>query len=134
MTDAAKAIEKICKKYSACQTSETDVCTWVRDRVYEKIRVFKPSSAHESIRFKSALLEFIEEKALFCIYLQTDDGTTLDITFPLAMYIRREYGVELTDCFEKSVNLGFSEAIDLAQMITDDICVWVDQASDVITA
>jgi hypothetical protein len=133
MTDAAKAIKNLCEKYNGRPTSETDVCTWVRDRVYEKIRVFKPSSQHESIWFRGALLEFIEEKALFCIYLQTDEGNTLDITFPLAMYVRREYGVEITNCFDKNIILGFTEAMDLAELITDDICVWVGQASDAVT-
>lgn len=134
MNRAAETIAAIYNKYNADSNTEVDVCTWVRNRIYEKLVNAKPGSDQTSIKFKGALLEFIEQKALFCIYFNTDEGQTLDITFPLAMYIRREYGVELTNSFSNNINLGFTEAMELAEQVTDDICVWVCRAGETVTA
>ncbi len=130
MSDAAEVISTICEKYSAQTVKDTDVCAWVRDRIYEKITAKKPSLGHESIAYQNALIEFVEQKALFCIYMTTPEGDILDVTLPLAMYICREYGIELTESFSNNLNLGFGDTMDLANQVTDDICIWVGQAAE----
>ncbi len=134
MSDAAEVINTICEKYSAQTVKESDVCAWVRDRIYEKITAKKPSIGHESITYQNALIEFIEQKALFCIYMTTPEGHILDVTLPLTMYICREYGIDFTDSFTDNLNLGFGDTMDLAGQVTDDICVWVGQAAESLLA
>jgi hypothetical protein len=133
MSNAASVLKAICEKYRAQHTKESDLCAWVRDRIYEKVLANRPSKGHESITFRNALVEFIEQKALFCIYMTTPEGRILDITLPLATYIQREYGIGLTDSFSSNLNLGFGDTMDLAEQVTDDICVWVGHAAEAST-
>jgi len=133
MSDPANAIKDICARYVNKQTSDTELCAWVRDRIYEKVTGNKNSSHHKSIKFRGSLIEFIEDNALFCVYLPSEEGEVLDVTFPLTMYVHREYGVQISSSFLKTINLSYLDAMDLAAQITDEICVWVGLAEDAIS-
>lgn len=132
MSNPADAIKAVCARYVKKQTSDTELCAWVRDRIYEKITGYKNNSTHKSIKFRGALIEFIEDNALFCAYLPSEEGEVLDVTFPLTMYIQREYGVQISNAFLKTINLSYLDAMDLAAQITDEICVWVGLAEDTV--
>lgn len=132
MNDAAQAIRALCEKYDAKPLVDTEVCLWIRDRIYETLTNTPITFRQSAIKFKGAFIEFLTDNAIFCVYLRGTDGKILDVGFPLSIYLRREYGLTAGEVHAGEITFGYSEAMDLAEQITDEICVWVGLVEDIV--
>lgn len=125
MKEIACIIRSVCEEYKPNGMTDIELCSWVRDRIFECLAGHSTSTLTRSVRYQEAYVDFIDSKKMFCLYKSAHDGECIDICLPLATYVTEEFGVPLTDDFFFAVDLSYIDVIHMAETITDDMCVWV---------
>jgi hypothetical protein len=83
------------------------------------------NTLNRSVRYQEAYIDFIDVKKMFCIYKNSADGECVDVCMPLATYVMEEFGVPITDDLLMSIDISYVDVMQMAERITDDICIWV---------
>lgn len=125
MKEIACIIKSVYDEYKPNGMTDIELCSWVRDRVFETLSSHPTSTLNRSVRYQEAYIDFIDIKKMFCIYKNVGDGECIDVCMPLASYVTEEFGVPLSDDFLFSVDISYIDVMQMAEKITDDICVWV---------
>lgn len=125
MKEIACIIKSVYDEYKPNGMTDIELCSWVRDRVFESLSTQPTSTLNRSVRYQEAYIDFIDAKKMFCIYKNVGDGECIDVCMPLATYVTEEFGVPLSDDFLFSVDISYIDVMQMAEKITDDICVWV---------
>ncbi len=125
MKEIACLIRSVYNEYKSNGMTDIELCSWVRDRLFECMSANKTSSLHQSVRYQEAHIDFIDSKKMFCIYKNGADGECVDVCMPLATYVMEEFGVPITDDFLLSIDISYIDVIQMAERITDDICAWI---------
>lgn len=125
MKEIACIIRSVYEEYKPNGMTDIELCSWVRDRLFECLSGHPTSALTKSVRYQEAYIDFVDVKKMFCIYKSVSDGDCVDVCMPLVTYVTEEFGVPLTDDFLLSVDVSYIDVIQMAERITDDICVWI---------
>ena len=87
MKEIACIIRSVYNEYKSNGMTDIELCSWVRDRLFECMSANKTSSLHQSVRYQEAHIDFIDSKKMFCIYKNGSDGECVDVCMPLATYV-----------------------------------------------
>lgn len=131
MKEIAHIIRSVCEEYKPNGMSDIELCAWVRDRMFECISNHSTGEGTKSVRYQEAHIDFIGNRKMFCVYKTAEDGTCVDVCIPLTVYIKREFGIPLNEDFIWNVDLSYIDLIQMAEAITDEICVWVPRLEEV---
>lgn len=125
MKEIAHIIKSVCEEYKPNGMSDIELCSWVRDRMFECISGHPTGLLNSSVKYQETHIDFIGIKRMFCLYTMAEDGTYVDVCIPLTAHVMKEFGVPLNDDLTGSVDLSYVDLMHMAEIITDEICVWV---------
>lgn len=125
MKEIAYIIRSVYNEYKSNGITDVELCSWIRDRLYECMSGHPTNTLNRSVRYQEAYIDFIDVKKMFCIYKNSADGECVDVCMPLATYVMEEFGVPITDDLLMSIDISYVDVMQMAERITDDICIWV---------
>lgn len=125
MKEIACIIRSVYDEYKPNGMTDIELCSWVRDRLFECLSGHTTNPLNKSVRYQEAYIDFIDVKKMFCVYKSVVEGECIDVCMPLSTYVTEEFGIPLTDDFLHSVDVSYIDVIQMAERIADDICVWV---------
>jgi len=125
MKEIAYIIRSVYNEYKSNGITDVELCSWIRDRLYECMSGHPTNTLDRSVRYQEAYIDFIDVKKMFCIYKNSADGECVDVCMPLATYVMEEFGVPITDDLLMSIDISYVDVMQMAERITDDICIWV---------
>ncbi len=125
MKEIAYIIRSVYNEYKSNGITDVELCSWIRDRLYECMSGHPTNTLDRSVRYQEAYIDFIDVKKMFCIYKNSADGECIDVCMPLATYVMEEFGVPITDDLLMSIDISYVDVMQMAERITDDICIWV---------
>jgi|688.fasta_scaffold17073_13 hypothetical protein len=125
MKEIAYIIRSVYNEYKSNGITDVELCSWIRDRLCECMSGHPTNTLNRSVRYQEAYIDFIDVKKMFCIYKNSADGECVDVCMPLATYVMEEFGVPITDDLLMSIDISYVDVMQMAERITDDICIWV---------